>query len=434
MLSPLELLQNLIRFDTTNPPGNEIACIEYIAQLLTEAGFKTTLIAKDRNRPNLITRLKGRGEAPPLLFQGHVDVVTTVGQNWTHPPFDGLIKDGFLWGRGTLDMKGAVAMMISAVMRAKADGIVPAGDIILCILSDEENGSDLGAKYLVEEHAEQFEGVQYAIGEFGGWNMEMGGETFFPIQIAEKLGVHLSAKVRGEPGHASGIFRNSAMGKTGRLLAELDRLQMPVHVTPAVRHMLTSLANQLDFPANFMIRRLLNPITAGAAIKIMGKQGALLEPLLKHTINPTIIEGGIKNNVIPHEINLQFDVRILPGFTPEAFLEELLEQLDTDAEFTIIDSDSVLLAEPNMGLYPLLADILKQARPEGFPTPLVLQAVTDARYFSKLGIQTYGFTPLNLPADLDVGRMAHGVDERVPVDSPEFGTQAMVELIKRYEG
>ena len=133
MLSPLELLQNLLRFDTTNPPGNEIACIDYIDQLLTGAGFETTRIAKDPNRPNLITRLKGRGEAPPLLFQGHVDVVTTVGQNWSHPPFEGIIGDGFLWGRGALDMKGAVAMMISSVMRAKAEGIVPAGDIILCI-------------------------------------------------------------------------------------------------------------------------------------------------------------------------------------------------------------------------------------------------------------------------------------------------------------
>lgn len=434
MLSPLELLQNLIRFDTTNPPGNEIICIEYIEQLLTKAGFETTLIAKDPNRPNLITRLKGSGDAPPLLFQGHVDVVTTVGQDWSHPPFDGVIEDGFLWGRGTLDMKGAVAMMISSVMRAKAEGIVPAGDIILCILADEENGGEFGAKFLVEEHKEQFEGVKYGIGEFGGWNMEMGGKIFFPIQIAEKRGVNLVAKIKGEPGHASGIFRDSAMGKTGRLLDQLDRLQMPIHVTPAVHLMLSTIADQLDFPANFMIRRLLNPATANAALKVMGKQGAVLEPLLKHTVNPTMINGGVKSNVIPHEINLQFDVRILPGFTPEAFLDELKAKLDTDAEFTILGSGPMGPAEPDMGLYPLLAQILKDARPEGTPTPLVLQAVTDARFFNKLGIQTYGFTPLNLPLDIDVGRMAHGADERIPVDSPEFGTQAMVELIKRYDG
>ncbi|MFK7806133.1 MAG: M20/M25/M40 family metallo-hydrolase [Anaerolineae bacterium] len=432
MLTPLELLQNLIRFDTTNPPGNELACVEFIDDLLTEAGFETTLLAKDPNRPNLIARLKGRGDAPPLLFQGHVDVVTTVGQDWSVSPFEAEIKDGFLWGRGTLDMKGAVAMMVSAVMRAKTEGIVPAGDIILCVLSDEENGGGFGAKFLVDEHPEQFAGVKYAISEFGGWNMELAGKTFFPIQIAEKRGVNLVAKVRGEPGHASGIFRDSAMGKTGRLLDQLDRLQMPIHVTPAVRHMLTTISDQLDFPANFMIRRLLNPTTAAAALKIMGKQGAVLEPLLKHTVNPTIINGGVKSNVIPHEINLQFDVRMLPGFEPEEFLDELLSQLDTDAEFTILGAGPLGPAEPDLGLYPLLADILKQARPEGEPTPLVLQAVTDARFFNSLGIQTYGFTPLDLPSDLDVGRMAHGVDERIPVGSPEFGTQAMVELIRRY--
>lgn len=434
MLSPLELLQNLIRFDTTNPPGNELACVNYIDDLLTEVGFETTLFAKDPNRPNLIARLKGRGEAPPLLFQGHVDVVTTVGQDWSVAPFESVIQDGFLWGRGTLDMKGAVAMMVSAVIRAKAEGVVPAGDIILCVLSDEENGGDFGAKFLVEEHSEQFADVKYAIGEFGGWNMELAGKTFFPIQIAEKRGVNLVATVRGEPGHASGIFRDSAMGKTGRLLDQLDRLQMPIHVTPAVRHMLTTISDQLEFPANFMIRRLLNPATAVAALRIMGKQGANLEPLLKHTVNPTIIKGGVKSNVIPHEINIQFDVRMLPGFEPQEFLDELLAQLETDAEFEILGSGPLGPAEPDLGLYPLLADILKQARPEGTPTPLVLQAVTDARFFNALGIQTYGFTPLDLPPDLDVGLMAHGVDERIPVDSPEFGTQAMVELIKRYQG
>jgi len=165
---PVEILQSLIRFDTTNPPGNEAECIACINTLLKHAGFETTILAKATNRTNLITRLKGQGSAPPLLLYGHVDVVTTAGQVWTHPPFEAKLVDGCVWGRGALDMKGAIAMMLSAILRAKAEGFAPAGDIVLAILSDEEAGGDYGARFLVENHPELFKGIRYAIGEFGG--------------------------------------------------------------------------------------------------------------------------------------------------------------------------------------------------------------------------------------------------------------------------
>ena len=145
---PIEILQKLVQFDTTNPPGNEAECISYINNLLHKAGIETTLLAKTPQRPNLITRLKGRGEAPPLLLYGHVDVVTTANQQWSHPPFEGKIIDDYIWGRGTLDMKGGVAMMLSAFLRAKDEGLATAGDIVLAILSDEEDGGDFGAKFL----------------------------------------------------------------------------------------------------------------------------------------------------------------------------------------------------------------------------------------------------------------------------------------------
>lgn len=178
---PVELLQNLIRFDTTNPPGNEAGCVAYINSLLTEAGFETTLLAKAPNRPNLIACLKGRGNAPPLLLYGHVDVVTTANQKWTYPPFEGKMIDGYIWGRGALDMKAGLAMLLAAFLRAKAEGLTPAGDIVLAILCDEEAGGNYGAKYLVENHAEQFEGIRYAIGEFGGFSMYIGRQKFYPI-------------------------------------------------------------------------------------------------------------------------------------------------------------------------------------------------------------------------------------------------------------
>ncbi|MDQ6645494.1 MAG: M20/M25/M40 family metallo-hydrolase, partial [Chloroflexota bacterium] len=166
---PATLLQQLIRFDTTNPPGNEGECIHYLNSLLSDAGIQTTILAKDRARPNLVARLTGQGSASPLLLQGHVDVVTTEKQIWQHSPFAGHIEDGYIWGRGTLDMKGGVAMMVAAFLRAQAEGIQLPGDVLLTIVSDEEVGGEYGAKFLVENHAELFKGVRYALGEFGGF-------------------------------------------------------------------------------------------------------------------------------------------------------------------------------------------------------------------------------------------------------------------------
>ena len=169
----LEILQALLRFDTTNPPGNEAACVNYIAALLDEAGIPSTCFALDDARPNLVARLPGRGEAPPLLLYGHVDVVTTQDQSWTYPPFAAEIHDGYLWGRGTLDMKGGVAMMISAFLQAASADTPPPGDVILCILVDEEALGSYGAQFMVEQHPEQFAGVRYAIGEFGAFTLTM---------------------------------------------------------------------------------------------------------------------------------------------------------------------------------------------------------------------------------------------------------------------
>ena len=197
---PAELLQRLIRFDTTNPPGNETECIAFIHGLLNEAGIEAMVLAKTPERPNLIARLSGRGSAPPLLLYGHVDVVTTQNQEWRQPPFEGKLVDGFVWGRGALDMKGGVAMLLSAFLRAKAEGVELPGDVLLAVVSDEEAGGDYGAKFLVEQHPDLFDGIRYALGEFGGFTMYVGKKRFYPIQIAEKQICWMKATVRGSGG------------------------------------------------------------------------------------------------------------------------------------------------------------------------------------------------------------------------------------------
>jgi len=183
---PAELLRRLIQFDTTNPPGNEAACIAFINGLLTDAGVETTILGKTPDRPNLMARLPGQGSAAPLLLYGHVDVVTTENQQWQQPPFEGKVTDGFVWGRGALDMKGGVAMMLAAFLRAKSEHLKLHGDVILAIVSDEEAGGVYGTKYLVENHADLFDGIRYAIGEFGGFTFYVGKRRFYPVMIAEK--------------------------------------------------------------------------------------------------------------------------------------------------------------------------------------------------------------------------------------------------------
>jgi acetylornithine deacetylase/succinyl-diaminopimelate desuccinylase-like protein len=229
---PVELLQKLLRFDTTNPPGNEAECISFINSLLTEADIETTILAQTPQRPNLVARLAGQGNAAPLMLYGHVDVVTTEKQNWRHPPFSGKIVDGFVWGRGALDMKGGVAMMLAAFLRAKAENQPLPGDVVLAILSDEETGGDFGAKYLIEHHADLFKDIRYAIGEFGGFTFYVGNRRFYMIMVAEKQACWLKATVRGPGGHGAMPVRGGAMAKLSHLLFQLDRHRLPVHITP----------------------------------------------------------------------------------------------------------------------------------------------------------------------------------------------------------
>ncbi len=220
---PVELLQQLLRFDTTNPPGNEAACMTFMKRLLTDAGIDTTILARTPDRPNLIARLPSQGTAPPLLLYGHVDVVTTANQTWRYPPFDGTIAEGYVWGRGALDMKGGVAMLLAAVLRAKAEGLTLPGDVVLCLLSDEEAGGDHGAKYLVEQHGALFEIMRYALGEFGGFTLHIGKRRFYPIMVAEKQVCWLRATVRGPGGHGSLPIRGGTMAKLAHLLDQVDR-------------------------------------------------------------------------------------------------------------------------------------------------------------------------------------------------------------------
>ncbi len=428
--NPVALLQDLIRFDTTNPPGNEAPCVMYIKQLLDAAGVESILVARDPNRPNLIARLKGRGALPTLMLQGHVDVVTTAHQPWTRQPFSGEIVDGFVWGRGALDMKGGVAMMLSAFLRAKAENTDLPGDVMLVILSDEEAAGTYGAEFLMQEHAELFKGVRWGIGEFGGFTMYVGGKRFYPIQVAEKQVCWLKVRFRGQGGHGSMPVRGGAVAKLGRALTQLDRHRLPVRITDVVRQQVEAVASGLSGVQRLLIRQLLNPLLTDRILDLLGPALATFDPLLHNTVSPTILHGSDKVNVIPSEVALELDARLLPGCRPDDVIEELRPLLGSDAEFEVVRYDEGL-PRVDMALFPTLAGALREADPDGIPIPNLLPAVTDGRFFARLGIQHFGFTPMMLPQDFSFTKLIHAADERIPAEALGFGADAIYKVLTR---
>ncbi|REK76185.1 M20/M25/M40 family metallo-hydrolase [Paenibacillus paeoniae] len=431
--SPVEILQKLIRYNTTNPPGEEAACIMYIRQLLEGAGIETRIEALDPGRPNLLARLKGSGEAPPLLLYGHVDVVGVDKQVWSRDPFGGEIHDGFVWGRGSLDMKGGVAMLVSAFLRAHIKELPLRGDLILAIVSDEEAGGEYGASFLVQQHADYFEGVQYAIGEFGGFSFHALGKTFYPVMVAEKQLCWLKATIHGEGGHGSmGKSGVDCMGQLSRMLQSLSQNKLPIRPHPAAKSMIDGMAAALPLLPSLLLKGLLRPRLGNVILKLLGEKGNTFAPLLRNTVSATVVRGGEKINVHPSEIVVELDGRTLPGVTPEQFIEELHEHMiDNSIQLEMIRHDPCAAA-PDMGMFGLLSEVLKEADQEAVPVPMLLPGGTDGRLFAKLGIQTYGFLPMRLPKELQFTKLIHAADERVPVEAISFGTDAIYRVLERY--
>jgi len=431
-VTPDALLQRLLQFPTVNPPGGEADCLKFLAELLRERGLEARLLALDPQRPNLLARLPGRGEGPPLLLYGHVDVVPVEGQRWTVDPFAGAEREGFIWGRGAIDMKAGVAMLTAAFMAAAAGPEPPPGDLVLCLVCDEEAGGVQGARFLVEQHAAEFAGVRHAVGELGGISMPLGGRRLYPIMVAEKQSCRLTATLRGPGGHGSLPMRGAAMARLGELLTRLDQRRLPVRVTPPVQSMLQAIAEAVPDLSGVLLT-LLDPAQTDATIDALGASGRLFDALLHDTVNATIVRGGTSVNVIPAEIQVEMDARLVPGAAPDELLRELREVAGPDVELAV-DRFDPGPSTVDMSAFEVFAGVLREADPEGAPVPMVLGGVTDGRFFARLGIQTYGFLPMRFPPDLDFSPLIHAADERVPVGEVGWGAERIGEAIARYRG
>ncbi len=428
---PVDLARRLLRLDSSNPPGREQECIRLVADVLSRHGIESRLLARDSSRPNVIARVAGRGEAPPLLLYGHVDVAPASG-GWQHPPFSGALVNGELWGRGALDMKGGLAMLLSAFVRAAQAPSAPAGDLLLAATADEEAGGKHGAAFLATEHADLFKGVRHAISEFGGYTHHVGGRRLYPIQVAQKGRCLLRLTAHGPSGHsATPPSQKTAILKLALVLARIGRRRLPAHITPPVAMMVRSMADGLPTAQAIAVRALLRPRLTDLVLNAAGAQAEDLDPLFRNTVVPTGLQSAQAGNVIPSSAFVILDGRLLPGHDANHLKLELHRLASPNAQIEVLQDEPSSRVRPDLALFELLAAVLREEDPAGHPFPLVTPGMTDARHFDRLGIQTYGCLPMRLPPGL-MPNLLHAVDERIPAGALTAGAAAIGRIIERY--
>ncbi|MFD9964828.1 M20/M25/M40 family metallo-hydrolase [Amycolatopsis sp. NPDC058986] len=426
MADVVEVCADLIRFDTTNrgdgDSEGEREAAEYVAGLLNAAGVPSKILERAPRRSNVVARIPGTDPAlPALLAQGHLDVVPADAADWSVSPFSGEVRDGFLWGRGAVDMKDFCAMVLAAV----ASGLRPRRDIVLAFVADEEDRGEFGAHWLVEEHPELFEGCAAAISESGGYTYPVpaaGGRTvrLYPVATAERGTAHLRLTARGRAGHGS---RPNDENAVIRLVGALQRIashRWPVELTPTVRAFLERTGDALGVPVDLS--------DVDGTVARLGPAGALVVPTVRVSTTPTMLSAGYKVNVIPSTATAQVDVRVLPG-TEEATLAELDKLLGEGVEREFVAHQGPVQAPVDSPWFDAMAGALRAEDPEAVVVPYCMGGGTDAKAFSKLGIDCYGFAPLSLPEGFPYRAMAHGVDERVPVEGLRFGERVLTRFL-----
>jgi acetylornithine deacetylase/succinyl-diaminopimelate desuccinylase-like protein len=419
----VEICRDLLRIDTTNTGDNETsvgerAAAEYVAQKLSDAGLEPHVHESAPGRASVVARFAGEDPSrEALLIHGHLDVVPADPSEWSVPPFAGEIKDGYLWGRGAIDMKDFDAMVLALVTQMRREGRTPPRDIVLAFLADEEAGSTYGARFLVEEHAAYFDGCTEAIGEVGGFSVSLGGdERFYLIETAQKGIDWLRLHARGRPGHGSMVNDDNAVTAVAEAVARVGRHKFPIVLTPTVRAFLDEITDALGIE--------LDPNDPETALGKIGPIVTMIGATIRNTANPTRLAAGYKDNVIPGKASATIDCRTLPGQS-ELFEQQLRAVIGPDIEVEYIHRQPGLETTFDGALVEAMSAALKAEDPGARPVPYMLSGGTDAKQFAKLGIRCFGFSPLRLPADLNFGALFHGVDERVPVEGLKFGVRVL---------
>jgi len=420
------ILQDLIRFESVNDGTGrgkgEREAAEYVAAKLEEVGLQAEVFESAPNRASVIARMEGTDPSrDALLLHHHLDVVPAEPKEWTYDPFAGELADGCVWGRGAIDMLDMNAMTLAIVRDRMRTGRKPPRDVVLAFLADEEAGGVFGAHWLVDKKPKLFDGVTEAIGEVGGFSLTVNDDLrLYCIETAQKGIAWMRLTAQGRAGHGSMMNDDNAVTELAAAVARLGRHEFPIHVTKTVRAFLDNVSEAfgIELDANDM----------EATVAKLGPIARIIGATLRNTANPTMLEAGYKHNVIPQYAHANVDGRFLPGFEEE-FERELDAVLGPTITREYVNHDIAVETEFEGALVDAMAASLKAEDPGAKAVPYTLSGGTDAKSFSLLGIRCFGFTPLRLPADLDFSGMFHGVDERVPVESLNFGVRVLDRLL-----
>ena len=412
------LLQELLRLDTVNPPGNETQAAELLRAYLEPAGLECELIARVPERANLVARLRGRGEGPSLLLLSHTDTVVADASEWSVGPWSGTLRDGQVWGRGALDMKHHVAAAAATIAALAREGFRPSGDLVFAATADEEVGSGFGVEWLCEDHPDAVR-TDYCINEGGGDRLVADGRTLYLCATAEKMSSAFKLIVRGRSGHGSmPSIADNALLKAAHLIARLDGVRDDARLLPETELFLDAVLGEVP-PAGEVRERLER---AGADL------AAMVEPMLGFSVSPTMIEGSSRRNVIPGVCEVVCDCRLLPGQTQaeaEAVLRRRLGEGDYELEW--VEGVGGTRSQMDGLLWPAIESFVKAEEPRAELVPMILSGFTDSHYLREaFGTVAYGFFPMRSLKPEVAARLIHSADERIPVDDLELGTRFLL--------
>jgi acetylornithine deacetylase/succinyl-diaminopimelate desuccinylase-like protein len=431
-------LQELLRLDTMSPPGNEKLAADYLAGVLREAGIESVQVLESApNRANVVARLKaGNPTGEPILLMGHTDVVTVERERWERDPFGGELIDGEIWGRGALDMKGQVAAELAVMLALKQEGVSLTRDVIFAAFADEEAGGEFGADWMWKHHRDLID-AEFAINEGGGDPITIDGHVFYGCQAGEKGSTRLRMTVTGQPGHASVPLDKTAMRSLGEALQRLHAWQGETVFTEPVRMMLSTVGETLGGEVGDLIERLLAAESVSweemTRLPFNEDELLLLRAITRNTAVPTIIGGGQRINVIPGEIVVDIDGRILPGQDPEAFRAEVQSAVGDLAEITIVSPDTGVAADPASPFFDAIRETMAALKPGSTVMPTLISGGTDAKLLP--GVKVYGFFPFEPSERLRTyDSLPHGHNERIHVDDLAFATRFVHDLVIRFAG
>ena len=421
----VKLCQELIQIPSVNfgeGKGDEKAAAEYVAAKMKEVGIESKIYESAPNRCSVVARIEGKDKSRPgLVVNGHLDVVPANAADWSVDPFSGAIKDGCIWGRGAVDMKNMDAMILAVIRLWARHNYQPERSIVIVFFGDEEAGGIYGSRWMAEKHPEVFAGCSETISEVGGFSLTLlSGKRVYAIEASQKGIEWMKITAEGVAGHGSMVNNANAVTRLTEAIAKIGNYTWPQRITKTSDLFFQKISEISGKPYD---RNNLQPL-----IDEVGPMGKMIGATLCNTTNPTMLEAGYKANVIPQSASAVVDGRTLPGYEKE-LLDTVKSLVGEHVKVESLVSDIPLEVEFGGPLVDAMIAAIKSEDPDGIPIPYLLSGGTDNKALAKLGIVGYGFSPLKLPPDLDFTGLFHGIDERVPIDSLQFGARTLFHFL-----